>query len=288
MANPVTDPDLLRKAAYASDELLRLRHYIHENYSVPRVDFTRWALSRVRWRGDERVLDVGCGPGVYARTLHEMHPGIDYCGVDFSARMLESHPLRRCVAVGDAQTLPFPDASFDVVMANHMLYHVPDIPRAITECRRLLRPGGLLLATTNSVDTMPQLRDLYKRAILVLSAPGQRVELPPPTGYLFSLESGTRQLARQFYAVVRHDLPGSFVFDSIDPVMLYLESTRSLSEPMLPTGITWDSVMLIVREQIKNQLSYFGQIVIHKLSGALLATDDGDFIEPFIARQRAG
>jgi len=51
---------------------------------------------------------------------------------------------------GDAQWLPFADASFDCILAMHMLYHVPDRDLAIAEMRRVLRPGGVLLALTNS------------------------------------------------------------------------------------------------------------------------------------------
>jgi hypothetical protein len=146
----------------------------------------------------------------------------------------------------------------------------------------------VLLAATNSLDSMPEFRELVKRAVLVLTAPGKSVQLPLPSSYLFSLESGTRQLARHFYAVVRYDLPGKLVFDNIEPVMAYMETTRSLREPQLPEGVTWDSVMLIVREQVKNQLSYFGELTITKLSGALVASDRGGFISGFVRQADEG
>lgn len=285
---PFTDPHTLRQRAYHDDETLRVRHYIHEHYSVPQVDFPEWALQRLSWRGDEVVLDVGCGWGRYAEALAQLVPGAAYYGADFSAGMLRRHPQRAHTAQADVQHLPFPDAAFDVVMANHMLYHVPDIAQALTECRRVLKPDGVLLAATNSLDSMPQFRELIKRAILVLTAPGKAVQLPLPSSYLFSLESGTRQLARHFYAVVRYDLPGSLVFDNIEPVMAYMETTRSLREPQLPEGVTWDSVMLIVREQIKNQLNYFGELIVTKLSGVLVASDRGGFISGFVRQDEAG
>ncbi len=282
---PLTDPKNLRQHTYADDENWRIRQETHDLYTVPRVDFRDWALRRIEWRGDECVLDVGCGPGLYAQTLTDILPDVTYYGVDFSSGMLAKHPLPHSVALGDGQGLPFPDHSFDVVMANHMLYHVPDIERAISEFRRVLRPDGVLLTATNSIENMPQFRELFKRAILVLTAPGKQVSIPLPNSHLFTLESGTRQLSRHFYAVVRHDLPGAFVFTEIEPVMDYLESTRSLREPLLPDGLTWESVMLVVREQIKNQLNYVGELVVHKLVGVLVATDRGDFITDFL-RQR--
>lgn len=285
---PFTDPQTLRQHTYHDDEKLRVRHYIHEHFSVPRMDFSEWALQRLSWRGDEVVLDAGCGWGRYAEALAQLVPGAAYYGADFSAGMLRRHPQRAHTVQADVQHLPFPDAAFDVVMANHMLYHVPDIAQALTECRRVLKPEGVLLAATNSLDSMPQFHELIKRAILVLTAPGKAVQLPLPSSYLFSLESGTRQLARHFYAVVRYDLPGSLVFDDIEPVMAYIETTRSLREPQLPEGVTWDSVMLIVREQVKNQLNYFGELVVTKLSGVLVASDRGGFISGFVRQDEGG
>lgn len=284
--NPGTDSSILRQQAYINDDPLRVRHYIHEHYTIPSVDFASWALHYIQWRGDETVLDIGCGPGVYAQKLQSAYPAITYTGIDFSPGMLARHPQVRRVSVADAQALPYPAGSFDVVMANHMLYHVPDIEQAVLESRRVLKPGGILMAATNSIETMPQLRELYKRAILVLTAPGDTIHLPLPASHRFTLESGVRLLSRHFYAVARYDLPGRLVFDDPDPLMDYLESTRSLREPQLPSGVTWDSVMLIIREQIKNQLNYFGEMVVNKLSGVLLATDDGGFIEAFETMRR--
>ena len=61
-----------------------------------------------------------------------------------------------------------------------------------------------------------------------------------------------------------------------------LETTRSLREPQLPPGVSWDAVMMIVREQVRNQLNYVGQLVVHKLSGVLIASDRGGFIRDYV------
>ncbi|MBZ0297866.1 MAG: class I SAM-dependent methyltransferase [Anaerolineae bacterium] len=279
---PVTDPHTLRQQTYADDEAFFIRRGIHEQYTVPKVDFHQWVLRRIQWHGDERVLDVGCGPGVYSTALAQYQPNVSYYGLDFSPGMLTKHPMRQSVSVGDVQDIPFPAHTFDVVMANHMLYHVPDIDRAIQEFRRVLKPGGVLITATNSIENMPQFRELYKRALLVLTTPGKKITVPLPNSHLFTLESGTRKLANYFYAIVRYDLPGTFVFSEIEPVIAYLESTRSLREPQLPPGISWEAVMAVVREQIKNQLNYVGELIVHKLTGVLVATDRGDFISDFL------
>lgn len=63
-------------------------------------------------------------------------------------------------AQADAQALPFRDASFDAVIANHMLYHVPDIPRALGEVRRVLKPSGFCYAATMGVANMREVDEL--------------------------------------------------------------------------------------------------------------------------------
>ena len=93
------------------------------------------------------VLDVGCGQGIdvvqYARA------GARATGIDLTPRHVElarAHTsalgLDVTIVQGDAEQLPFPDASFDRVSSNGVLHHTPDMPAALREVRRVLRPGG--------------------------------------------------------------------------------------------------------------------------------------------------
>lgn len=276
------DPETVRKQ-YANDEKLRVRQEIHATYTVPKIDYNEWVLDSVEWRGDERVLDVGSGSGIYFEPLQRRVPNLHYTGIDLSPGMLGKHPGQGTVSVADAQQLPFADDTFDVLMANHMMYHLKDIDEAIVEFRRVLRPDGLLMVATNSVQTMPELQVLMRRAILLLTrSGGTQVKPPTPASNLFALENGCRQLARHFYAVMRNDLPSKLVFPEIDPLMQYLESTRPLREPQLPDDVNWDDVMMIMQQQVTHLVNHLGELVINKLAGVLLATDRGDFIERFV------
>ena len=67
--------------------------------------------------------------------------------------------------VGDVQALPFGEAQFDVVVANFMLYHVPDLDLALAEIARVLRPGGRLVAATNGVWQLVELWELVGRDV---------------------------------------------------------------------------------------------------------------------------
>ena len=117
-------------------------------------------LDHVRWRGDERVLDVGCGRGLLlVGAAHRLEKGIAI-GIDiWQAEDLSGNrpqvPLenagiegvgeRVAVSTADMRKLPFRDGSFDLVTSRaaiHNLYDAPDRDQAIREIARVLRPGG--------------------------------------------------------------------------------------------------------------------------------------------------
>jgi ubiquinone/menaquinone biosynthesis C-methylase UbiE len=122
-------------------------------------------LSLHAWRGDEQVLDVGCGRGLLlagaARrltTAGAAATGIDiWSTVDMGGnaeaatrRNLELEGVSdRCTLLGvPAQEMPFPDASFDVIVSNLCLHNIYDRPtrqKAVEQIARVLRPGGVAL-----------------------------------------------------------------------------------------------------------------------------------------------
>lgn len=93
-----------------------------------------------------RVLDAGCGTGALARQVHAMQPEAALTMLDLTPAMLEhARDVPGTYLVGDVQALPFPDASFDVVMSGWVLETVPDPKRAAAEFLRVLAPGGHVL-----------------------------------------------------------------------------------------------------------------------------------------------
>ena len=95
----------------------------------------------------KRVLEIGCGAGYDAYEL--MRNGADYTGVDITPenpervrQHLAPYGFEPRVMQADAECLPFPDASFDVVFSNGVLHHTPDMPKAFREVARVLAPGG--------------------------------------------------------------------------------------------------------------------------------------------------
>lgn len=282
--------DLIRKH-YTTDNYLRIRQEIHDQYSVPARSFADWVIARVPWQGGERLLDVGCGNGLYYKKLIKQADEIDYYGIDLIESMIRNHPLKghsQRIALGNAEDLPYPNNSFDIVMANHMMHHVSDVEKALDEFRRILAPGGIVIIATNSMNTMPELQVLLRRAIVLLTRTGAAsVRAPELPTDRFALENGIRILAQHYFAVVRHDLPSALVFPDVDPAMLYLESSRDLREATLPDDVAWEDVMMIMRQQINQLIRHLGELVINKQTGVLIASNDGRFIHERLAQHKA-
>jgi len=119
---------------------------------------------------ERRVLDVGCGGGQNAIRFKERHPHLSLVGIDLEvgqiARARQRARRRRCAVdfeVADAQALPFPDTSFDVVVSFGSAKHWPDPLKGIGECWRVLKPGGeLLIADATSDATRDEVVNFYR------------------------------------------------------------------------------------------------------------------------------
>jgi SAM-dependent methyltransferase len=123
-------------------------------------------------------------------------------------------------AVVDAQALPFATASMDAVIANHMLYHVPDHPRALAEIQRILKPGGWLYASTVGQ------RHLVEIAELVARFDARLASWRGPSALSFTLENGADLLGPWFHEVTLARYEDGLVVTEAAPLVDYMVSGR--------------------------------------------------------------
>jgi ubiquinone/menaquinone biosynthesis C-methylase UbiE len=222
-----------------SDHAFVARQYRTSVNLAARQRIYRYAMSNVKWHAwvfdqispllpaGARVLELGCGNGALWRENVERVPrGWDVTLSDLSAGMLDdarqalgSRAPRFRFALVDAQAIPFPDRAVDAVVANHMLYHVPDRPRAYGQIVRVLAPGGSLFAATNGDGHVIEIRALISKF----------VPLRDPRA--FSLAGARDELARFFQSVNVIHLRGELRVPEVQPVLDYLNS-MDLPEPL--------------------------------------------------------
>lgn len=152
---------------YLSMEPLAIRKRTHTKYSEVEDDIDQNVLTALRLTGDESVLDVGCGTGSLLRRLVAGGHRGRLVGLDKSdaaATALADLPSVS-VEIGDAVSLPFPADEFRIVLARHMLYHVPDLDAALSEAGRVLCADGRFVAVVNHPDVTPRVVSLVRDAV---------------------------------------------------------------------------------------------------------------------------
>jgi SAM-dependent methyltransferase len=206
------DPALVA-SEYADETRLKRRAAAYTGVHTG-VDARVPLMAAVADARPRRLLEVGCGWGELAERLGE-ETGADVVAVDLSPRMVELARARGVDArIADVQALPFDDREFDCVVAAWMLYHVPDLDRGLAELARVLRPGGTLVAVTNSRFHLLDLRELVGSGPSTLS---------------FNRENGEELLGRHFSRVRRVDVDGTLEFGNHTEVEQYVLASISMS-----------------------------------------------------------
>jgi len=266
MSTGLTDPDSLRSDQYKDSTKLSARADLHQFFSTNPTGWQIWVYNQFDFPEKPRILELGSGPGYLWQQNHtRFQEDWDICLSDISQGMLQeatAHLKQFAMfryAVLNICDIPFPENSFDAVIANHMLYHVPDLPAALKEIERVLKPSSCLYAATNGGSHLQEIRDWKTQFFPERESPDWG------TATLgFSIENGEALLLRDFKNVHFLEYPDRLQIDQVEPIISYIRSYSKLEE--------YESETKQLREYIKNQIALNGSIQITKESGMFVAS----------------
>ncbi|MDY6878047.1 MAG: class I SAM-dependent methyltransferase [Chloroflexota bacterium] len=265
----ISDQEYLLTDQYQDASNLSARIQIHVLFSTNKYGWHQWVFDQFDLSPESRILELGCGPGhLWLENLHRIPENWEITLSDLSAGMLQETRQSLCDSQGcfrfeviDAQSIPFEDESFDAVIANHMLYHVPDRARAFSEIRRVLRFGGRFYASTIGQTHMRELHELLSKFDPGAGTWGGR----PPESFL--LENGLDQISLWFSRVTLRRYKDALVITEADPLVAYVLSTTAKST------LVGDRLAEFVKH-VERELTLYGAIYVTKDSGIFEALRD--------------
>lgn len=258
---PRTDQHNLR-VQYADSSNLNARVRLHEKFSHNPRDFAHWLFEHLDLPKSVAILEVGCGPGwLWRKNARRVPASWRIALSDFSPGMateaqqhLQAINILATSHVCDAQALPFRDQTFDAVIANHMLYHVPNLDKALGEFSRVLKSSGTLYTATNGNRHLAEIDSLMSAV-----QPGTYWRSREKLG--FSLDEGASDLARYFGSVEQRDFPDEFRITQTAPLLEYIESSSPLT----------DEFRTALQKHIQSKIQENGHVYIGKQAGLFIS-----------------
>ncbi len=224
--NSLTNANVLA-SQYGTSDKLNTRISIHDKYSTNKQGFGNWITEHYRIPEGASVLELGCGTGDMWKGKHDL---ISRCSrlvlSDFSEGMVnktqetlaaESSIEYRTV---DIQSIPFPDHTFDVVIANMMLYHVPDLAKGLSEVRRVLKEGGTFYCATYGENGMME----YIGSLFTDYGVGTSINTN------FTLQNGKEALISFFTDVEKDLYEDSLAVTEVEDLVDYVFSLSGMTD----------------------------------------------------------
>jgi len=215
------------EAQYKNSGNLNTRISIHDKYSTNKQGFGNWITSHYEIKEGMTVLELGCGTGSMWVGKNDL---IQKCSKlilsDFSEGMLEKtkETLQGVEGITyevvDIQNIPYENNTFDVVLANMMLYHVPDLELGLREVRRVLKADGkFYCATYGENGIMEYIGGLF-----------EGYGFSAHTNKAFTLQNGADSLSKAFAKITRYDYEDSLGVTNLEDMADYVYSLTGMSE----------------------------------------------------------
>ena len=256
-----TDQQYLKTDQYRDSSNLDARVEIHRRFSTNSYGWMNWVFDHIlALPVNAKILELGCGPAyLWKENVSRIPSAWDITLSDLSSGMLDS-AWRNLVVTGraynfkeiDAQSIPFADETFDAVIANHMLYHVPDKAKALTEIKRVLKIGGHLFATTVGDNHLKEITNWFRQI--------HKSEVWDSFANLFTLENGLAQLQPFFPNVTLSRYVDSLHVTELEPLVAYFRSG-------VRAGELSDEEFAKLQVDLEKELKEKGRIFITKDSG---------------------
>lgn len=267
-AHPLNRPDALAEQ-YKTSANLQARMNLHRRFATNPQSWFDWVFGHFEaLPANARILELGCGTGkLWAENAHRIPAGWRVTLSDISFGMLEqtrqtlAHLPARTLAQfsferANAEEIPLEDASLDAVIANHMLYHMQNLGRALAGVCRALKPRGKMFAATNGAGHMQELDTLMEGFVENIMR-GTLVDG-------FNLENGEAILKNYFGRVEKVFFENDLLVTDADALADYILSMRGkMPEERVPA----------FRQHVGNALKQNGGAYrIHSNSGLFIAS----------------
>lgn len=160
------EQDLLEQ--YKNSTNINIRIKLHEKYSINPIHWFEWMFSQYHLDNGMKVLEIGCGNGELWQRNQKNIPNIQLTLTDISQGMLDDAKNRlkdikdidyQCF---DCHQIPYDNQTFDIVIANHVLFYVQDIEQVLKEINRVLKNDGIFYCSTYGKKHMKEITDLIK------------------------------------------------------------------------------------------------------------------------------
>lgn len=210
---------------YKDSKNTSVRIKLHEDYKVNPLGWYEWIYSLLNIKSSDNVLEIGCGNGELWRVNRVKLPeNVSIILSDISPGMI--HDAKENIEdfskfsyqIFDCNHIPYKDESFDMLIANHMLFYLKDRASIFHEIKRVLKPGGTFICSTYGKEHMKEISELVKEY-------DQRIMLSNVNLYeIFGLDNGEIELKQYFTSVEKLKYKDFLKINQSDPLVDYIMS----------------------------------------------------------------
>ena len=255
----INDPKRVQEL-YINKDTLSTRVTLHDKYSVNQHGWANWVFEQYKFRENINVLELGCGTGgTWIGREEQIPKGTKIILTDISDLMIQKTKEKHGTStyfsfqVMDVQNITFEDGYFDIIIANHMLYHVLNISKALSEIKRVLKNDGCFYATTTGLNHLKELQEIYR----VYEG---KVKFNYSNEITFNLENGINILKEYFGEIEKHHYIDSLEVTEAQDLMDYIISYNEIPK------IVYDEIYGIIEKEINKR----GMFKIKKDSGMFI------------------